>query len=78
MRNRRAEPLDELCQILAMGQIEPASPGHEHLAAEGGHPVVERDREARLCQSFGRHQTGGAAADDGDTIGGKGHGHAMS
>ncbi len=78
MRNRRAEPLDELGQVLAMRQIEAAAPGHEHLPAEGGHAVVERDREARLRQSFGRHQTGGAAADDGDTKRGRGHGHAMS
>ena len=67
MRKRRAEPLEKLRQILAVGEIEPAAPGHQQFAAEGRHAVINRDRQPGLRELLGRHEAGGTAADHGDT-----------
>ena len=67
MRKRRAEPLEKLRQILAVGEIEPAAPGHQQFAAEGRHAVVNGDRQPGLRETLGRHEAGGTATDHGDT-----------
>ena len=53
-------------QRLAVGQIEPAAPGHQQLAARRRHRVIDRHAGAALRQHLGRHQAGGTGTDDGD------------
>ena len=68
MRHRLAVAREELRQRLAMREVEPASPGHQELAAGGRHRVVDGDVGTALREHFGRHQAGGAGADDGDVL----------
>ena len=49
-----------------MREVEPASPGHQGLAACGRHCVIDGDGGTALRERFGGHQAGGAGADDGD------------
>ena len=68
MRHRLAVAREELRQRLAMREVEPASPGHQEFAAGRRHRVVDGDVRAALREHFGRHQAGGAGADDGDVF----------
>ena len=56
------------CQLFAMGQIEPAAPRQEKLAADGGHALVDGHGRTATGGNFRRHQAGGAATDDGDVL----------
>jgi hypothetical protein len=53
-----------------MGDVEPALAGQQELAAHRGHGVEDVHLHAARGQGLGRHQAGGAAADDGDVEGG--------
>ena len=46
-----------------MGQVQAAPAGHLQLAAEGGHSVIDRDRNTGAAQFFGRDKTARSAAD---------------
>jgi len=48
-----------------MGEVQPAAPGHEEFAADGGHSVEDRDGGVG-GQDFGGGEASGACADDGD------------
>jgi len=51
-----------------MRDVHAALAGHQELAANRGHGVIEIDRQAgKRRQHLGGHQPGRAAADDGDT-----------
>ena len=65
-RRRFAIACKERGQRLAVGQIEPAAPGHQEFAAGRRHRVVDGDANAALRQHFRRHQPGWAGADDDD------------
>jgi hypothetical protein len=49
-----------------MGDVHAALAGQQELAADRGHGVIQVDLHAAGGQDFGRHQAGGAAADDGE------------
>ena len=51
-----------------MGDVEPATPGHQQLAPEAGHAVEHGHRQAILCHHLGGHEPGRTAADDSDAI----------
>ena len=69
MRHRFAVAREKCRQRFAVGQIEPAAPGHQELAAGGRHRVIDGDAGAALRQHLGRHQPGRTGADDGDVVG---------
>ena len=52
-----------------VGDVHAADTGQEEFSSHRRHAVVQVDVDASLAQHFGRHQTGGAAADDGDARG---------
>ena len=51
-------------QWFGVSQIQAAASGHQQLAANGWHLVVNGDADARLGQDLGRHQARGATADN--------------
>ena len=53
-----------------VGQVQSAAPGHQQLAADRRHAVVDGDRAAGAGQYLGGHQTRRPAPDDGDGGGG--------
>jgi len=71
---------DERGEVLGVGDVHPADAGQQELASDRRHRIVKLDRDAGLAQHLGRHQTGGAAADDGDTgrAGGTGHNASLA
>jgi hypothetical protein len=52
--------------VFAVGEIEPAAAGEQEFAADRRHPIMDGDARAALHEDFRRHQSGGAAANDGD------------
>ncbi|MNL31084.1 hypothetical protein D3C87_1528530 [compost metagenome] len=52
-----------------MGDVHAADSGEQKFPSYRGHAVVQVDLDPGLAQHFGRHETGGAAADDGDLRG---------
>jgi hypothetical protein len=55
--------LDEPLEVLGMGEVQPAAPGHQELAPEGRHLLEHRHRP---LSGLRRHQPGRPAADHGD------------
>ena len=49
-------------------RLSPPRPGHQELAARRRHRVIDGDVGTALRQHLGRHQAGGAGADDGDVF----------
>ena len=55
---------DEIGQRLGMRDVHAALAGHQELAPDRGHGVVEVDGEAGVGERLGGHQAGRPAADD--------------
>ena len=68
MRHRLAVADEELRQRFAVREVEPAASGHQKFAARGRHRIIDGDMRATLREHFGRHQAGGASADDRDVL----------
>ena len=60
----RTVATDEGGQRLGMRQVEPALARQQELAADGGHGIEHIHRDACAGEHLGRHQAGGAGADD--------------
>lgn len=65
---RRSRPIAAKKRLkrFGMGEIEPAAPGEQEFARRRTHGIIERHLRAPLSQNLGRHQPGGACADNGD------------
>ena len=46
-----------------MGEVQAASAGHEELAGDGGHAVVDGDRDTGGGEDFRGHQAGWSGPD---------------
>jgi hypothetical protein len=68
MRHRLAVAREKRRQRLAMGEVQPATSGHQEFSARRRHRVEDGDTPAALRQHFRRHQPGRAGADDGDLV----------
>ena len=73
----RAVALDEPVERFAVGEVQPAAPGQQQLAAHRGHVLVDIDLQAGGRKHLRCHQPGGAAADHRGRAGdGRGRRHA--
>jgi hypothetical protein len=64
MRRRFAVARKQAFEILAVGEIKSAAAGHQELAPDRRHSIVNRDGDAVRRQHIGRHQSGRTAADN--------------
>ncbi|CEG08319.1 hypothetical protein BN961_01733 [Afipia felis] len=56
----------ENIERLAVGEVEPAPPGHQKFTRDRRHPVVHDDRRACRRHRLGRDQTGRTGPDNGN------------
>jgi len=75
MRCRGAIAAEQALDVLAVREIETAAAGEQKFSAWRWHSIVDNDGSAAAREHLGRHQSGGAAADDGDM--GERVGHLM-
>ena len=73
---RRPCPAGEQIGRLILGQIQPGFAGHQEFPRDGWFALGHHHRQTGIRQSFGRHQTGGATANNqrADLFGGR---HAL-
>ena len=69
---RRAIARQEEIERLAVGEVQPAAPGHQKFARGARHMVEDLDARARASERVGRDEAGRSSADDGASGSGDG------
>ncbi len=64
-RRGRAIARQERIERLAMGEVQPAAPGHQEFARRTGHMIENLDARAGARERLGRGEASGSGAEDG-------------
>lgn len=58
---------EKFFDVLAVGQVQAAAPGHQEFARRARHALVDGDRVSGACEIFSGKQAGRPGPDDRDT-----------